>query len=97
MYQPKVRNPLSPLESDQSEGVDEAMWNLFVAIGDFNSRYTTMLLQLSEAKNGSPKSLYTAIMNGMHGLTSLAHAMMKIPILGDRQNRFGCPTFERKT
>ena len=39
----------------------------------FNARYTGMMLQLNEAVNGAPKALYTAIMNGMHALTPIAH------------------------
>jgi hypothetical protein len=34
MYQAKVRHPLSPTAPTIPEAVDEAMWNLFVAIGD---------------------------------------------------------------
>jgi hypothetical protein len=35
MYQAKVRHPLSPLEPVEPDVVDEAMWALFVAIGEF--------------------------------------------------------------
>jgi hypothetical protein len=56
-----------------------------------------MLLQLEEAINGSPKSLYTAIMNGMHALTPLAHSMMENPVPDDAENRVGCPTFDWKS
>jgi hypothetical protein len=59
----------------------------------FNRTYTTMMVQLNEAMNGTPKSLYTAIMNGMHALTPIAHEMMKIPLDGDAA-KTGCPTFE---
>jgi hypothetical protein len=59
----------------------------------FNARYTGMMLQLNEAVGGTPKALYTAIMNGMHALTPIAHEMMKIPLDLDPQ-RVGCPTFE---
>lgn len=60
----------------------------------FNLQYSRMLLQLEEALNGNPKVLYNAIMNGMHGLSELAHEMMKIQIEGDKQGRCGCPSFE---
>jgi hypothetical protein len=35
MYQPKVRNPLSPFAAREPDDIDAAMWALFVAIGDF--------------------------------------------------------------
>ena len=53
-----------------------------------------MLMQLEQALTGTPKTLYTAIMNGMHGLTSVALDMVSTPIKGDRKGRTGCPTFE---
>jgi hypothetical protein len=46
-----------------------------------------------EAMNGTPKTLYTAIMNGMHSLTPVAHEMMKLPLDEDPAHT-GCPTFE---
>jgi hypothetical protein len=81
----------NPRAADYPQGSELAALN-----EAFNARYTTMLLQLGEAINGTPKSLYTAIMNGMHGLTPLAHAMMKHTIPGDKESRVGCPTFEWK-
>ena len=60
----------------------------------FNSRYTMMLRQLLQALTGTPKVLYTAIMNGMHGSTAGALEMMTTPIPGDPEGRTGCPTFE---
>jgi hypothetical protein len=60
----------------------------------FNIRYTTMLIELSEAINGVPKTLYTAIWDSMHELTPIAHEMMKIAIDGDPDGHTGCPTFE---
>jgi len=59
----------------------------------FNARYTGMMLLLNEAVNGTPKALYTAIMNGMHAMTPIAHEMMKLPLDRDPQH-VGCPTFE---
>ncbi|OKO82297.1 hypothetical protein AC629_24270 [Bradyrhizobium sp. NAS80.1] len=59
----------------------------------FNQRYTAMLVQLREALNGTPKTLYTAIMDSMHELTPIAHEMMKIPC-GEDSNLVGCPSFE---
>lgn len=59
----------------------------------FNRTYTGIMIQLNEAVNGTPKTLYTAIMNGMHSLTPIAHAMMKLPLDGDPTHT-GCPTFE---
>ena len=59
----------------------------------FNHRYSDMLRQLQEAMNGSPRTLYTAIMDSMHHLTPIAHQMMKTPIL-DGEETTGCPTFE---
>ena len=61
---------------------------------DFNRQYTGMLIQLEEALNGNPKTLYTAIMNGMHGLSELAIKMMAMPISSDEGAPHGCPTFE---
>ncbi len=60
---------------------------------DFNQRYSDMLRQLQEALNGSPKTLYTAVMDSMHHLTPIAHQMMKTPISPGRKTT-GCPTFE---
>jgi len=60
----------------------------------FNARYTVMLIQLQEAFSGTPKTLYTAIMDSMHELTPLAHEMMKRPYPGDELGRSACPTFE---
>ena len=59
----------------------------------FNRQYSLMLRQLEEALNGEPKTLYTAIMNGMHNLSSLALQMVALPIADD-QGPTGCPTFE---
>lgn len=56
----------------------------------FNARYTMMIAELEQALTGQPKVLYTAIMNGMHGLTSVAASMMSTPIDDDHT---GCPTF----
>jgi hypothetical protein len=60
---------------------------------DFNQRYSDMLRQLQEALNGSPKTLYTAVMDSMHHLSPVAHEMMKTPIIPGRKTT-GCPTFE---
>jgi hypothetical protein len=60
----------------------------------FNSRYTAMLKQLEESCNGSPRTLYTTINDGMHTLAPLALQMMQTPIDGDPQGRTGCPRFE---
>ena len=60
----------------------------------FNIRYTAMLLELNEVMNGTPKTLYTAIMDSMHELTPTAHEMMKVVIDGDPQGYTGCPTFD---
>lgn len=60
----------------------------------FNRRYTVMLMQLEEAFSGTPKTLYTAIMDSMHELPPLAHAMMRRPYPGDTDGRRACPTFE---
>ena len=60
----------------------------------FNARYTEMLRQLAQALSGTPKTLYTAIMNGMHGLPPTAVQMMTTKIDGDAGGSTGCPTFE---
>jgi len=61
---------------------------------DFNQRYTAMLQEIEQGMNGAPKALYTAIMDGMHGLTPVAHEMMKLPVTGNSDGKNGCPTFE---
>ena len=53
-----------------------------------------MLQEIEQGLNDAPKALYTAIMDGMHGLTPIAHEMMKLPVDGDAHGRTGCPTFE---
>jgi hypothetical protein len=58
----------------------------------FNREYTLMLRQIGEAFNGQPNSLYTAIMNGMHQVSSIARRMMSLQIPGTTEN--ACPTFE---
>src|ERR1700730_6427450 len=35
MYQPRARHPLSAIAPSEPEGVEDAMWDLFVAIGEF--------------------------------------------------------------
>jgi hypothetical protein len=60
----------------------------------FNRHYTVMLLQLVEAFNESPKSMYTAIMNGMHGLKPIAERIIALPIPGNEERLHGCPSFE---
>lgn len=62
--------------------------------GAFNRQYSDMLIQVEEALNGNPKTLYTAIMNGMRALSELGIRMMSTAIPGDSQGRHGCPTFE---
>jgi hypothetical protein len=60
----------------------------------FNREYTLMLIQIGEAFSGTPRTLYTAIRNGMAGLSSVAARMVETPIPGDPQGRHGAPTFE---
>lgn len=79
---------VSPKAADYPAGSPLAKLN-----DDFNRRYTAMLRQLEEAFNGSPRTLYTAIMDSMHELTPLAHEMMKLPT-GEPDGSVGCPTFE---
>lgn len=61
---------------------------------EFNRRYTQMLIQIVEAFNGTPKAMYTAIMNGMHGLMPIAAKMVSTPIENDPQGRTGAPSFQ---
>jgi hypothetical protein len=79
---------IDPKSADYA-GTDLALMN-----DTFNRQYTRMLAQLEEALNGNPKVLYSAIMNGMHGLSDLAIQMMVKPIDGDTSGRHGCPSFE---
>ena len=60
----------------------------------FNRQYSVMLWQLEQAFNGNPGVLYDAIVNGMHGMTSVAHEMMCLPIEGDAGGAHGAPSFE---
>ncbi|MBY3031162.1 hypothetical protein HF265_19050 [Rhizobium leguminosarum] len=60
----------------------------------FNRRYTMMLRQLGEAVNGTPNTLYTAIMNGMHEMTSTARELMETPFPNSTGGETACPTFE---
>jgi len=60
----------------------------------FNRQYSVMLWQLEQAFNGNPSVLYDAIVNGMHGMTSVAHEMMCLPIDGDADGAHGAPSFE---
>lgn len=59
----------------------------------FNAHYTLMLIQLQQAFSGTPKALYTAIMNGMHGLVPIATEMAKLAIPDDPKGHHGTPTF----
>lgn len=76
------------------KGADYPAGSKAASLNDaFNRRYTMMMRQLEQAVNGDPKSLYTAIMNGMHGLTSTAREMMATPITGAAVET-ACPTFQ---
>jgi hypothetical protein len=106
-YQPgddPTRDPTgSPLEVDYAKvypiktnptARDYAPGTRLAALNQaFNRRYTAMVIQLQEALTGTPKTLYTAIMDSMHELTPLAHEMMKLPI-GPGDPTTGCPTFD---
>ena len=80
---------VSPKSSSYPEGSALAGLNR-----DFNQRYTAILQEIEQGLNGVPKALYTAIMDGMHGLPPVAHEMMKLVADGDAHGRTGCPTFE---
>lgn len=60
----------------------------------FNHHYSGMLWQIAEAFNGTPKILYTAILNGMHDMTSVAMEMVKTPIANNPEGLNGSPSFE---
>jgi hypothetical protein len=60
----------------------------------FNRQYSMMLYQLELAFNGNPAVMYDAILNGMHGMTSVAHEMMSLPIEDDPRGEHGAPSFE---
>ncbi len=59
----------------------------------FNRTYTLMLGELEAAFNGNPEVLFSATMDGMHGLRDIALAMMQIPLPRDPQ-RHAAPTFQ---
>lgn len=83
-----------PIKSN-ARSTDYARGSEAAALNDaFNNRYTMMLRQLGEALNGTPNALYTAIMNGMHEMTSIARALMAMPITGSPSGETACPTFE---
>jgi hypothetical protein len=86
---PIITNPKS---SDYPAGSTLAQLN-----ARFNLHYTLMLIQLHDAFTGTPKALYTAIMNGMHGMVPIAADMVKQAIPEDAQGRHGTPTFEWRT
>jgi hypothetical protein len=83
---PIKTNPRSP---DYAAGTPLAHLD-----AEFSRAYTLMLRQIAEAFSGSPRTLYTAIMNGMHTLTSVAAQMVATPIPGDPDGRHGAPSFE---
>jgi hypothetical protein len=60
----------------------------------FNARYSLMLSQLDEVFAGTAVTLYTAIMDNMHELAPIAHAMMKRAYPYDEEGRVACPTFD---
>ncbi|MCJ8288559.1 MAG: ferritin-like protein [Crocinitomicaceae bacterium] len=61
---------------------------------EFNSEYTLMLQQLELGLTGQPHVLFSAIMNGMHGLAPIAYEMANIPISQSPSNETGAPSFE---
>ncbi|PHR29277.1 MAG: hypothetical protein COA38_11530 [Fluviicola sp.] len=60
----------------------------------FNAEYTLMLQQLEVGLTGQPHALFSAIMNGMHGLAPIAYEMASIPIYQSPGNETGAPSFE---
>jgi hypothetical protein len=60
----------------------------------FNASYSMMLTQLAEGFGGHPPLFYTAIMNGMLGLSEIARTMVQLPLAGDAQQRNASPSFE---
>ena len=58
----------------------------------FNREYTLMLRQIDDAFKGRSNSLYTATMNGMHQLSSIARQLMALQLSGTAEH--ACPTFE---
>ena len=61
---------------------------------EFNYAYTLMLKQLEEGLTGQPHVLFSAIMNGMHGLAPIAYEMASIPIYDNSLHETGAPSFE---
>ncbi|TIP18434.1 ferritin-like protein [Mesorhizobium sp.] len=60
----------------------------------FNESYTRLLIQVEEALTGTPKSLYPAILEGMHNLSITAAELVSTPVEGDKAGRTACPSFE---
>lgn len=59
----------------------------------FNRTYSLMLQEIGEAFNGNPDVLFSATMDGMHGLRDIAVAMMQIPLPRDPHHH-AAPTFQ---
>ncbi|MGH1334672.1 MAG: ferritin-like domain-containing protein [Aureispira sp.] len=60
----------------------------------FNQHFTLMIKGIELAFNGQPKSLYSAIMNDMHGMAKIAAQMVQTPINGSPKKEHGSPSFE---
>ncbi|WP_371763446.1 ferritin-like protein [Massilia sp.] len=80
---------VNPKQADYSEDLMLAKLNM-----EFNALYTRMLTQIADAFNGAPASMYTAILNSMHGMTGIALQMVATPIANDPEGRHGAPSFE---
>jgi hypothetical protein len=61
---------------------------------EFNRFYSLTLCQIADALNGATGAMYTAILNGMHDMTSIALQMVTTSIANDPENCNGAPSFE---
>ncbi|MER8733570.1 hypothetical protein NKJ46_25315 [Mesorhizobium sp. M0166] len=77
-------------QSDYAAGTVAAKLN-----AAFNESYTRFLLQVEEALTRTPKSLYPAILEGMHNLSVTAAELVSTPVEGDTAGRTACPSSER--
>lgn len=80
---------VNPKAADYAHDVELSQLNTA-----FNRLYSLMLVQIAEALNGATGAMYTAILNSMHDMTSIALRMVATPIAHDPNGRHGAPSFE---
>lgn len=71
----------------------EHNWELKTLNTKFNQHFTLMIKGIEAALNGQRETLFSAIMNDMHGMAKIANRMVQIPI-HDGEKETGSPSFE---